>query len=68
MALLLLVLARMADSVVSFWIFISGFTCLWNGDHFEASALIVAGVFWQRAWKAEMIKSINEAIVKAKKE
>jgi hypothetical protein len=65
---LFLVLARTADSIVSFWLFGAGLGCLWEGNNFEASALIIAGVFWQRAWKSEMIKSINEAMVRAKQE
>lgn len=59
-----LILAKTLDSFFTFWIFTTGFFCLWEKSYFEASALIIAGVFWQRAWKANAIKAANDYLNK----
>lgn len=52
--------AQLADSIV-FWGFtLTSIYYLWNGQPFEASALLCAAVVWQRFENLEMIKAANE--------
>jgi len=53
-------LGAFADMLIFAWLLISGLVHLWNWNAFEASALVIAAVMYQRAWKAELLRKIAE--------
>jgi hypothetical protein len=64
----ILIIAQLADSLTFWWLMILGYIFLYRGDVLSASALICTAVFYQRAWKAELLKMKLEKLTKETKE
>lgn len=56
---ILINVATFADLATFFWFSISSYQQLWNDHFLEASALLVAAVFWQRFEKTAMLDKLT---------
>lgn len=56
----LFLIAKIADSFVFWFLMYQSFLQFNNDKIFEMCALICTAVFWQRAWKSDILNKLKE--------
>jgi hypothetical protein len=56
----IIILGKMADSIVFFWLMVLGLKNLYLGSTADACMLICTAVAWQRLGKVEMLRYLEE--------
>ena len=64
-----MIIGKILDSMTFIALFVYGAWHLCQNNVYEGCALLCTAVFWQRAWKADMLQYFdNKASIKAIKE